>query len=59
MVENVELATGKRGGKIKEKRNLFSNYRLADVEVNSEQVNLMLINSILTRKRGQCQQELL
>lgn len=55
MVENAELATGKRGGKIKEKRNLFSNYRLADV--NSEQVNLLLINPIHTSERGQCQQE--
>lgn len=41
MVENAELAKGKRGGKIKE-RNLFSNYRLADVEVNSEQADSLL-----------------
>lgn len=41
MVENAELAKGKRGGKIKE-RNLSSNYRLADVEVNSEQTNTLL-----------------
>lgn len=57
MVENAELAKGKRGGKIKEKRNLFTKYRLADVEVNLEQVNLLLINQILTSKKGQCQQE--
>lgn len=36
MVENAEIAKGKRGGKIKE-RNLISNYELADVEMNSEQ----------------------
>jgi len=57
MVENTELAKGKRGGKIKEKRNFFSNYRLVDVEVNSEQVNLLLISPLLTSKKGQCQQE--
>lgn len=41
MVENAELAKGKRGEKIKE-RNLFSSYRVADVEVNSEQANSLL-----------------
>lgn len=55
MVENAELAKGKIGEKTKEERTLFSNYRLADV--NSEQVNLLLINPIHTSKRGQCQQE--
>lgn len=58
MVENAELAKGKRRGK-KKKRNLCSNYGLADTEVNSEQVNLSLVSPVHTHKRGQCQQTLL